>query len=39
MLESIVDRLSGMDAMTFLTDVLLWTPDRVDMNLMLDRIL
>ncbi|SEL76221.1 hypothetical protein [Paenibacillus sp. OK003] len=37
MLELIVDRLSGMDALTFLTDVLLWTPDRVDMNLKLDR--
>ncbi|WP_111619339.1 hypothetical protein [Paenibacillus pabuli] len=37
MLELIVDRLSGMDALTFLTDVLLWAPDRVDMNLKLDR--
>ncbi|CAH1195660.1 MULTISPECIES: hypothetical protein [unclassified Paenibacillus] len=37
MLESIVDKFSEMDALTFLTDVLLWTPDRVDMNLKLDR--
>lgn len=37
LIESIVDRLCGMDALTFLTDVLLWTPERVDMNLKLDR--
>ncbi|MBB6023443.1 hypothetical protein HNR77_004543 [Paenibacillus sp. JGP012] len=35
--QRIVDRLSGMDALTFLTDVLLWTPERVDMSLKLDR--
>ncbi|PYE47160.1 hypothetical protein DFQ00_1159 [Paenibacillus barcinonensis] len=29
--QRIVDRLSGMNALTFLTDVLLWTPERVDM--------
>jgi hypothetical protein len=37
MLELIVDTLSEMDTFTFLTDILLWTPDRVDMNLKLDR--
>ncbi|WP_149847026.1 hypothetical protein [Paenibacillus sp. 37] len=37
LIESIVDQLSEMDALTFLTDVLLWTPERVDMNLRLDR--
>lgn len=37
MLELIVDTLSGMHALTFLTDILLWTPDRVDMNLKLER--
>lgn len=37
MLELIVDTLSGMDVLTFLTNILLWTPDRVDMNLKLDR--
>ncbi|MCP1135700.1 hypothetical protein NKT34_20590 [Paenibacillus polysaccharolyticus] len=36
-IERIVERLSGMDALTFLTDVLLWTPERVDMSLKLDR--
>ena len=37
--ELIVSRLRDMDALTFLTDVLLWTPDRVDMNLKLDCLL
>jgi hypothetical protein len=35
--ELIVSRLREMDALTFLTDVLLWTTERVDMNLKLDR--
>ncbi|SDD49933.1 hypothetical protein SAMN05428987_4999 [Paenibacillus sp. CF095] len=37
LIESIMNRLCGMDALTFLTEVLLWTPERVDMNLRLDR--
>lgn len=37
--ELIVSRLHSMDALTFLTEVLLWTADRSDMNLKLERLL
>ncbi|WP_153979269.1 hypothetical protein [Paenibacillus xylanilyticus] len=38
LIETIITELCGMDGLQFLLDVLLWTPDRGDLNLKLESL-